>query len=128
MNIIKNSKVCITTGLFVCLVGVSNPSYAASLDLSTGPLFLGANPQPNIFFSVDDSGSMDWEVTKSPGVAAIGAYSSSNGFRNRGNVDITPTFTEDSEMLESCACYNVNFYDTNKTYTPWIGEDQAGNA
>jgi len=31
-------------------------------------------------------------------------------------------------MLESCAGYNVMYYNPSITYTPWLGENQAGNA
>ncbi|WP_029131954.1 pilus assembly protein [Sedimenticola selenatireducens] len=37
-------------------------AYAAPGALSSSPLFLTNYPQPNIFFMLDDSGSMDWEV------------------------------------------------------------------
>lgn len=35
---------------------------AAPGNLSSSPLFLTNYPQPNIFFMLDDSGSMDWEI------------------------------------------------------------------
>ncbi|MCW8917796.1 MAG: PilC/PilY family type IV pilus protein [Gammaproteobacteria bacterium] len=35
---------------------------AAPLTLSDSPLYLGNSVDPNVFFEVDDSGSMDWEV------------------------------------------------------------------
>jgi type IV pilus assembly protein PilY1 len=37
-------------------------SLAARLDLSDSPLFLELKVEPNIFFVIDDSGSMDWEI------------------------------------------------------------------
>ena len=122
-NISKKLKTLSITSLLICFTGVSQTA-SADIGLPDSPLFLGTAVPPNIFFSVDDSGSMDWEVTKSPGVSAIPQYS---GFPNSGNIDITPTFGDNDEMLESCAGYNVNYYDTNTTYTPWIGVDQAGN-
>jgi len=41
--------------------GTSN-LYAAPLDLSNVPLFSGNGDIPNVFFEIDDSGSMDWEI------------------------------------------------------------------
>lgn len=35
---------------------------AADLSLSTAPLYLGTAVDPNVFFLLDDSGSMDWSV------------------------------------------------------------------
>ncbi len=122
-NIFKTTLLSIIT----LTLGI-NQSAHALLSLPNAPLFLGNNIQPNIMFSVDDSGSMDWEVLKTNATVAI--YPNTGGFANSGNVDITPTDTDTDELLESCAGYNVMYYNPNLTfdnYTPWIGEDSAGN-
>ena len=95
----------------------------ANATLAQTPLFVNSSVPPNIFFLVDDSGSMDWEVLKSSGAETL--Y---GGLPNSGNVDITPTPNDQDEMLESCAGYNVLYYDPNETYTPWAGEDTNGDA
>ena len=59
------------------------------------------------------------------GAVAIADYS---GFRNSGNLDYTPTRGDRDEMLESCAGYNVLYYNPTATYTPWTGVDINGNA
>lgn len=41
-------------------------SSAALLDLAEQPLFLGQTVSPNVFFALDDSGSMDWEIMLPP--------------------------------------------------------------
>ncbi|MEJ2464962.1 MAG: hypothetical protein P8045_04560, partial [Candidatus Thiodiazotropha sp.] len=89
--------------------------------LSQLPLFLAAPVQPNIFFLLDDSGSMDWEVLRRDGLGGS------------GNLDFTPDNT--TEILELCAGYNVlaydptTFTDPNKAlYTPWFGVDRNGSA
>ncbi len=48
----------------LAVAGLSIPigSNAAPLQLSNSPLFLGVSVDPNVFFMVDDSGSMDWEI------------------------------------------------------------------
>jgi len=38
------------------------PANAADLNLATSPLFLGTSVDPNVFFLLDDSGSMDWGI------------------------------------------------------------------
>lgn len=91
--------------------------------VAQSPLFVNTAIQPNIFFLVDDSGSMNWEVLKSSGAEAL--YP---GLSNSGTVDITPTPSDQDEMLESCAGYNVLYYDPNETYSPWVGEDTNGDA
>ena len=113
-----------TAGLLALVMTTNTP--AAPGTLSTSPLFLqSGSVQPNIFFMIDDSGSMDWEILKSSGALAIGDYS---GFRNRDNLDYTPDRTDRDELLESCAGYNVLYYDPTNTYTPWTGVDINGNA
>ncbi|MGM0633531.1 MAG: pilus assembly protein [Pseudomonadota bacterium] len=53
----------VVTAWLLAVVMLAVPaSHAAPLQLSDGPLFLGVNADPNVFFIVDDSGSMDWEV------------------------------------------------------------------
>ncbi|PCJ17654.1 MAG: pilus assembly protein, partial [SAR86 cluster bacterium] len=49
----------------VYLVAASTTIQAAELALSDSPLFLGTQIDPNIFFMLDDSGSMDWETLTS---------------------------------------------------------------
>jgi len=99
---------------------ISGQSLAEPGTLANSPLFLSTSVQSNIFMTVDDSGSMDWEILKSAGADAI--YTG-NSFPNSGNVDITPTRTDRDEMLESCAGYNTLYFDPTKTYTPWVGVD-----
>ena len=113
-----------TAGLLALVMATSTA--AAPGTLASSPLFLqSGSVQPNIFFMIDDSGSMDWEVLKSSGALAIGDYS---GFRNRDNLDYTPDRTDRDEILESCAGYNVLYYDPTRTYTPWTGVDINSNA
>ena len=55
-------KYSVSTALIVWWVGQAALVSAAPLILSDTPLFLGFNVSPNIMLSIDDSGSMDWEV------------------------------------------------------------------
>jgi type IV pilus assembly protein PilY1 len=61
LNLIKKQLARI---IVVCLI--SNPLQAGLLDLSDTPLFLGTSVNPNVFFEIDDSGSMDWEFLTPP--------------------------------------------------------------
>ncbi|MCF6282120.1 MAG: hypothetical protein L3J28_07900 [Candidatus Polarisedimenticolaceae bacterium] len=104
-----------------CLLLVPLPLMAAPGIISTNPLFLQTGVQPNLFFILDDSGSMDWEVLKS-----AGAQAAHPTFPNSGNVDHTPD--NPAERLEFCAGYNVLGYHPNVEYTPWRGLDYSGNS
>ncbi len=46
----------------VYLMAMSTSVQAAEMALASSPLFLGTQIDPNIFFMLDDSGSMDWEI------------------------------------------------------------------
>ncbi len=91
---------------------------AAPLDLANSPLFIESTVQPNIFYMLDDSGSMDWEVLQSK--EALAAHNNPN----RDNLDLTPD--NSAERLELCYAYNVLAYNPSLTYTPWKGKDDAG--
>jgi type IV pilus assembly protein PilY1 len=103
------------------LWGLSASSQA--LTIPDTPLFLANDIQPNIFFALDDSGSMDWEILKSNGarIAHPTTRDDGNLLFNRNN----DTKTEDREH---CAGYNVMAYNPTATYTPWKGVDNAGVA
>ena len=94
---------------------------ASAFSIPNTPLFLASDVQPNIFFALDDSGSMDWEILKSNG-----ARTAFPATPDDGNLDFSAnTITEDRE---ACAGYNVMAYNPAKTYTPWIGVDSASVA
>ncbi len=46
----------------VFVASVPNANAANELSISNTPLFLGTSVQPNVFFLLDDSGSMDWTI------------------------------------------------------------------
>ncbi len=119
MNLLNNRYFLAS---FVLAVSAANPAgvLAAPGNISDSPLFLSTAVQPNIFFLVDDSGSMDWEVLKTNGaLIAHGAGS------NSGDLDFSPN--DNIEDLEHCAGYNAMAYDPGTTYTPWSGIDNSGS-
>jgi type IV pilus assembly protein PilY1 len=89
---------------------------AAPGRLSQTPLFIAKAVQPNIFFLLDDSGSMDAEVL---------LRSDPNNQGGSGSLDFTPN--DNAEELEHCFGYNVLAYDPTDTYVPWAGLDRNGN-
>lgn len=58
----RQALVVVRYWLLAVLVLGASTGRAAPLDLANGPLFLGVSVDPNVFFMVDDSGSMDWEI------------------------------------------------------------------
>ncbi len=93
------------------LLAFSHSLCAAPGTLASSPLFLSTNVQPNIFFMVDDSGSMDWEV-----LLSNAARTEHTGAPDSGNLDFTPD--NSSEERELCYAYNVLAYNPNRPIRP----------
>ncbi|MDH3534122.1 MAG: PilC/PilY family type IV pilus protein [Gammaproteobacteria bacterium] len=49
-------------------------AYAAPGALAKAPLFLSSIVEPNVYFTLDDSGSMDWNTMVKDGTAGIAAF------------------------------------------------------
>lgn len=107
--------------------------------LSDTPLFLTNPVEPNIFFMVDDSGSMDWGVMteESEGLMNLGcAYYYTQPADDNDYTYIVPS--EDALKDAGVAApyggvwrawnadYNRVYYDPTITYTPWPGVDDTG--
>lgn len=60
MNMTKSVLICGLVSL------ATTPALGATLNLSQTPLFTSTYVPPNVFFELDDSGSMDWEVSVKP--------------------------------------------------------------
>ena len=111
---------------------------AAELNLADEPLFLGISTDPNVFFQMDDSGSMDWEVMTKPYYLACQYDRDAAG--NSGNSDCNDSQHTDGlwsvysgnndrrgRAIWSNFAYiykeSDNAYDTN--CTGWISDVQS---
>jgi type IV pilus assembly protein PilY1 len=134
----------------VCLFCVIAPGLARAAPgtLPSTPLFLTNAVEPNIFFTLDDSGSMEWELMVKNGTAGV---SSSSGLPRLGNLFryyVLPNFangqdgfysanffpyTVPSVSLEPLAWIarnhqaNTLYYNPDITYRAWQGSDSSGN-
>ncbi len=115
--------------------------------LPNAPLFLSTLVKPNIFFTLDDSGSMAFGITSDPG---IGGFANQAGFEGlpiidgeiRGNYENvwSYTFGDWTKTLPPSngtkvawdagwifRNHNANklYYNPEVTYTPWVGGDPA---
>ena len=128
----KTAHISFTTPLIsaaaigMLVLGLSGNSLSAPGSLATSPLFLQTVVQPNIFFMIDDSGSMDWADllntgTYSPGDAILSdslLYNPPGAYTAEWNRRLARLF---------CRGFNVMAYDPTVHYTPWQGVDSAGN-
>ncbi|MFT5503558.1 MAG: type IV pilus assembly protein PilY1 [Gammaproteobacteria bacterium] len=121
------------------------PAIAAPGTLPTAPLFLSTIVEPNIFLTLDDSGSMDWESMSSPNsVSGSGAgigltFNAStpeiDGYPRRyvnlvwiGNRNTIPPVTlfPEAWVLKNSIGNSV-YYSPDIDYVPWAGSDASGN-
>jgi type IV pilus assembly protein PilY1 len=106
----------------------AGPAARADVNIATVPLFLNASVDPNLMFTFDDSGSMQWEYMPDgsqfqftvfmfprPG----GLYGGSN-YANQ-----VPSFRDDSlhNYFGRSANNNRVFYNPDVTYRPWANAD-----
>ena len=100
---------------------------AAPGTLSQSPLFLSTSVQSNIFFVVDDSGSMFWEDLLNQGTQAPG-----NAILSERTIYNPPSgyggWWDRTLRRLSCVGYNSMAYDPSVVYTPWQGLDRNNNA
>ena len=113
---------------------ITTNAVMASFTVPPKPLFLANDVQANIFFALDDSGSMDSEVlnTDDANNTLISLIPFNSVFQNILNqsdirdIDLSPDgFNED---LDLCSAYNLMAYDPNQTYTPWQGKNVFGQS
>jgi len=111
---------------------------AAPGTLATAPLFLSTLVEPNVFFTLDDSGSMGWNLMVQDGTAG---FTSSSGLPSisgtlrawynpewywQGNV-LPPSDGTGSIWTMRNHNGNKNYYNPNITYTPWAGVEANGD-
>lgn len=138
----------LTANALIVASMVFAPSYqsmAAPGTLPDAPLFLSTIVEPNIFFTLDDSGSMDWGPMVKDGTdnfAASGGLPIVDGYQR---AYYTPTFTNLYSSRRMLPPANINdiiwdrmwvfrthqgngtYYNPAVKYVPWSGTDAAGN-
>ncbi|TCS43271.1 pilus assembly protein [Reinekea marinisedimentorum] len=96
---------------------------ATTLTISDTPLFLESSVQSNIYFVIDDSGSMTAETIYTDGAVDNFGISATSKTNSIGMID----FSDELTVMEACSGFNSLYYDPDKTYSPWVGEDSSGN-
>ncbi len=125
-NISKKLKTLSITALLICSTGVSQTAYA-DIGLPDTPLFLGTSVPPNIFFAVDDSGSMNWDELLNQGTWDAGGVVTGQFAFWIANMGCCGDNWDREFRRLSCRGYNIMAYDPAVTYDPWLGVDSAGN-
>jgi len=121
---------------------------AAPGTLSQSPLFLSSSVEPNVYFILDDSGSMEWDnlvAGTSSGLPNIGGWTgnyyilptANNGLdKDYINMGFSPTYYPYVTPSETAvpgawrarnSSFNSLYYNPAVTYNPWSGTDASGS-
>lgn len=126
---------CVFLALLVAVTAVTPRAVNADVDIATVPLFLNASVDPNIVFTFDDSGSMQWEYMPDGDQFRFTVFMFPRPNALYGGVNYTnqvPSFRDGSlhNYFARSAHNNGVFYDPDITYIPWPNADgsQGENA
>lgn len=120
-------KKFLSSTVAIFLFGMHQFASAATLDISNVPLYLGGAVEPNIMFTLDDSGSMQFEVMPDENRGyAYYLFPRPSGLYGAGvYLERVPTFDDynvHNYYLRSAANNSV-FYNPDIEYIPWSNAD-----
>lgn len=120
-------KITFTTALIV-VAGHFAIAFAAPLNLSSTPLFLGGGADPNVVFTLDDSGSMQFEVMPEENFISEIQFLFPRPNAPYGGAtypNYVPNFNDKNlhNFLARSAHNNAIFYNPNIDYKPWANSD-----
>jgi type IV pilus assembly protein PilY1 len=106
--------------------------------LATAPLFVTTAVEPNVFFTFDDSGSMDWATMVNDGTAGFSAVAGLPIIQNFSRAFLNPYPYYDCDVMPPVNLVpdtwvfknhhgNKLWYNPDVTYNPWPGVDASGN-
>jgi len=99
---------------------VLSTAHAANLSLSPVPLYLGGAVEPNIMFTMDDSGSMHWENMPDDGWTYFIYPRASNVYGTSNYSNYLPVFSDISYSVRiRSSSINSVYYNPTITYQPW---------
>ncbi len=108
-----------TLALSLALCGQSQWAYAG---IAQTPLFLASQPRPNIMYTLDDSGSMDWPCIPDA-VCPITNRGAVIDFLDPRNWGVLVNVNSSLKLWS--VQYNAIAYDPNVLYKPWMKSDRT---
>ena len=143
-KLIKGLAVIVSTTVFS--MSTIQSAYAAPGTLATAPLFLSTIVEPNVFFTIDDSGSMDWGPMVANGTAGLATTGGLPIIDGEDRAYYAHSFTRlydgsrfvlppadgtradwDLGWVARTHHGNLNYYNPAVTYTPWPGTNADGS-
>jgi len=124
MTRIKRSAVALTCCLISWL-----PLQTAQAQISQVPLFLGGAVEPNIMFTLDDSGSMHWEMMPSSLIWSYFVFPRADDvYGDSDYTNYVVSFNTTNNIYGiwvRSSDVNTIYYNPEMTYAPWIGTDDT---
>lgn len=116
-------KPCFGLSMMLCCA-----SAQAVLDIAQVPLYLGSRADPNIMFTLDDSGSMHFEIMPESLIENNAPFvypRANNVYGNDDYANYTITFGSDSARNAYVRSSHNNklYYNPQLTYRPWANAD-----
>lgn len=111
------------------LVVSAMPTWTVNAEPSQVPLFLGGSIEPNVMFTLDDSGSMHWELMPDDMIYSYFLYPRPGSIYNNSSSDYTNfvvSFTQANNIYDKWArssAVNKIYYNPAVTYKPWSNAD-----
>ena len=126
-------KTGISTLLGTALLFGAQTGYAAPGALAPAPLFVTTAVEPNVFFTFDDSGSMDWETMVDEGTGGFTTVTGRPIVRSYSKEFYSPPWETDCNVIPPVDLVpemwiflnhhgNKNYYNPETTERPNIAE------
>ena len=124
-NLSHKFQLVVGIALIGMLAGAPPNARAADLNIADSPLFVATNVEPNVMFTLDDSGSMQWEYMPDGGGMDFSTFmfprlvNNLYGGNDYGNQ--VPNFDDDNvhNYYGRSSANNGVFYNPDITYRPW---------
>jgi len=119
----RNSKALFLT----CALTTWLPTAQLNAAPAQIPMFLGSSAEPNVMFTLDDSGSMHWELMPDKLIFSYFLFPRANNLYGSDNyANWVVSFNQTDNIYDKWArstAINNTYYDPTITYRPWANAD-----
>lgn len=124
-NLSQKFQLVVGIALIGLLAGAPPNARAADLNIADSPLFVATNVEPNVMFTLDDSGSMQWEIMPDPVFFAYLMPQANNPYGGVTYGRNIPRFRDNYNLNLRTRNPQINgvFYNPEFDYQPWSNPD-----
>ena len=124
-NLFQKLQLIVGIALIGLLAGAPPNAHATDLNIADSPLFVATNVEPNVMFTLDDSGSMQWEIMPDPVFSAYLMPQATNPYGGVTYNRRIPRFRDTYWLNLRSRNPQLNgvFYNPEVKYQPWSRPD-----